>query len=85
MRLFFERRDGFFFKPQHADKHKKFTPDKFHDNPDRRFANERRLSSAPKNALFLPSSRLPHKYDSYTSTSRTIHKADIPENDCLKV
>ena len=27
----------FFFKPQHADKHLKFTPDKFHDNPDRRF------------------------------------------------
>ena len=26
------------------------------------FANERRLNSAPKNALFLPSPRLPHKY-----------------------
>ena len=48
------------------------------------FANERRLNSAPENALFLPSSRLSHKY-SYTGTSRTIHKADITENDYLKV
>ena len=35
-------------KPEHDDKHLKFTLNKFHDNP------------APKNALFLPSSRLPH-------------------------
>ena len=49
------------------------------------FANERRLNSAPENALYLPSSLLPHKYDSYTGTSRTVHRADITENDCLKV
>ena len=45
------------------------------------FVNERRLNSAPKNVLFS-SSRLPHKYDSYTGT---IHKADITGKDCLKV
>ena len=62
--------------------HLRFFPNKCHDNPDR---NEQRLISAPKNALFLPSSRLPHTYYSYTGTSRTIHKADITENDYLKV
>ena len=39
------------------------------------------LNSAPENTPFLPSSRLSHKYDSYTGTSRTIHEADITEND----
>ena len=49
------------------------------------FANERRLNSTPENAPFLSSFRLPHKHDSHTDTSRTVHKADITENDCLKV
>ena len=49
------------------------------------FANERRLNPAARNALFLPLSQLLHKYSSHTGTSHTIYKADITENDCLRV
>ena len=72
-------------KPEHDDKHLKFILSKFQDIHAVDFENERSLNSAPENSPFLPSSRLSHKYDSDTGTSRTVHKPDITENDSLKV